>query len=49
MGLAGTEVDKLVEGKGMNYIDKERAKKQAQQQAENMYDGRYSDMNEYDP
>jgi len=34
--VAGAEVDKLVETKGLDYIDREKAKSQAQQQAEQM-------------
>lgn len=33
-GLAAAEVDKLAESKGLNWLDREKAKHQAQQQAE---------------
>lgn len=32
------QVDKLVETKGMDYMDREKAKRHARQQAEQMYD-----------
>ncbi|KAK9814289.1 hypothetical protein WJX72_003476 [[Myrmecia] bisecta] len=38
---AGAEVDKLVETKGLDYIDREKAKRHAEQQAFAMYDQRY--------
>lgn len=49
MGFAGAEVDKLVETKGMDYIDRERARGQAQRQVEHLYDNQYGDMDQYDP
>lgn len=39
--IAGAEVDKLVETKGMNWVDARRAKEHAQQQAVAMYDSKY--------
>lgn len=32
------QVDKLAETKGMDYLDREKAKRHAKQQAENLYD-----------
>ncbi|KAK9454282.1 hypothetical protein V1511DRAFT_512232 [Dipodascopsis uninucleata] len=43
-GIAGAEVDKLVETKGLNFIDTERAKHHARQQVEQMYDEHYGQM-----
>ncbi|ORX61851.1 hypothetical protein DM01DRAFT_1331321 [Hesseltinella vesiculosa] len=36
-GLAGASVDGLIESKGMNWIDKEKAKHHAKQEAEKLY------------
>ena len=36
------QVDKLVETKGLDYMDREKAKRHARQQAEQMYDQQYS-------
>lgn len=52
VGLAGAEVDKLAETKGMDYIDRERAKYHAQENVQNMYDSHYVDYHgadQYDP
>lgn len=35
------QVDKLIETKGMDYMDREKAKRHARQQAEQMYDQQY--------
>ena len=56
-GFAGAEVDKLAETKGMDEVDKMRAKHQAKENVENMYDEHYInnqgadryDPNQYDP
>lgn len=40
-GFAAAEVDKLCETKGLDFIDREKAKRQAKQNAENMYSERY--------
>ncbi|GAQ82669.1 hypothetical protein KFL_001190120 [Klebsormidium nitens] len=40
-GLAGAEVDKLFETKGLDYIDRERAKHRAKEQARQLYDQHY--------
>ena len=37
-GLAGAEVDKLCETKGLDYVDREKAKHQAKKNAEALYD-----------
>ncbi|KEZ45558.1 hypothetical protein SAPIO_CDS1893 [Scedosporium apiospermum] len=49
MGVAGAEVDKVMETKGMDYLDRESVKRDAQRQAEQMYDDQYGDMDEFDP
>ncbi|KXL47632.1 hypothetical protein M433DRAFT_63930, partial [Acidomyces richmondensis BFW] len=48
-GFAGGEVDKLCETKGADYIDRERAKRQARERAEQMYDQHYGGYDQYDP
>ncbi|KAK1637625.1 hypothetical protein BDP81DRAFT_211800 [Colletotrichum phormii] len=48
-GIAGAEVDKLFETKGLDYIDREKAKRHAEKQAEHLYQEQYGDMNEYNP
>ena len=48
-GIAGGEVDKLFETKGLDYIDRERAKRQAEEHARNMYDQHYGGEDQYDP
>lgn len=35
------QVDKLVETKGLNYVDREKAKRHAKQQAEQIYEQQY--------
>ncbi|DBA98932.1 hypothetical protein WJX77_000924 [Trebouxia sp. C0004] len=40
-GIAGAEVDKLVETKGLDYVDREKAKRHAKQQAEQIYEQQY--------
>jgi len=40
--LAGAEVDKLVETRGLDFVDKERAKRQAQDHAVQAYDEQYA-------
>lgn len=49
VGIAAAEVDKLAETKGMDFMDKERAKHHAKKQAEHLYDEQYGDLDEYDP
>ncbi|ORY80429.1 hypothetical protein BCR37DRAFT_404896 [Protomyces lactucae-debilis] len=48
-GIAGGEVDKLFETKGLDYIDREEAKRQAQNNAVNMYEQHYGGEQQYDP
>ncbi|KAI1376649.1 hypothetical protein F4677DRAFT_445442 [Hypoxylon crocopeplum] len=48
-GIAGAEVDKLFETKGLDFVDREKAKRHAKQQAEQMYDNQYGDQDQYDP
>jgi hypothetical protein len=45
----GFEVDKLVETKGLDFIDRERAKHHAKKQAEELYDQHYGGQDQYDP
>ncbi|KAJ9479747.1 hypothetical protein PHBOTO_003245 [Pseudozyma hubeiensis] len=40
-GIAGGEVDKLFETKGLDFLDREEAKRHARQQAEQLYDQQY--------
>jgi hypothetical protein len=46
---AGFEVDKLVETKGLDFVDREKAKHHAKKQAEELYDRQYGDLDQYDP
>jgi hypothetical protein len=48
-GFAGAEVDKLFETKGLDFLDKEQAKRHAKQQADHLYDSQYSGQDQYDP
>lgn len=48
-GIAGAEVDKLIETKGLDFVDREKAKRHAKQQAEELYDNQYGDQDQYDP
>lgn len=47
--FAGAEADKLIETKGLDYVDAEKAKHHAKQNAEQLYDSHYGDMDEYNP
>jgi hypothetical protein len=47
-GIVGGEVDKLFETKGLDYIDREKAKHQARRNAEELYDSHYKGE-QYDP
>ena len=47
--LAAGEADKLVETKGLDAVDREKAKRQASEQAKAMYDEQYGGMDQYDP
>lgn len=48
-GFVGGEVDKLIETKGADFIDREEAKRQAKKNAEEMYDSHYGGQDQYDP
>ncbi|KAG9244936.1 hypothetical protein BJ878DRAFT_503806 [Calycina marina] len=51
-GIAGAEIDKLAETKGMDFVDREKAKQHAKQQTEHMYDEHYvrgENADEYNP
>ena len=49
-GFAGAEVDKLAETKGMDWVDREKAKHHARENVENMYDQQYASQgDQYDP
>ncbi|KAK4991273.1 hypothetical protein LTR66_006586 [Elasticomyces elasticus] len=48
-GIAGAEVDKLAETKGMDEYEKHQAKEHAKRSAENMYDQHYGQYDEYNP
>lgn len=48
-GIAGAEVDKLFETKGLTALDREEAKRHASRRAEEMYDAQYGGHGEYDP
>lgn len=49
VGLAGAEVDKLAETKGADWVDREKAKRHAKENVENMYDQQYGGNDQYDP
>ncbi|KAK9835835.1 hypothetical protein WJX74_009046 [Apatococcus lobatus] len=40
-GIAAAEVDKLAETKGLDYLDREKSKRHAREQAERMVDSKY--------
>ncbi|EJP64445.1 hypothetical protein ACQRIT_001328 [Beauveria bassiana] len=48
-GFAGAEVDKLMESKGADWIDRERAQHEAKKRTEQMYDQHYGGRDEYNP
>lgn len=48
-GIAGGEVDKLFETKGLDFLDREKAKHQAKKQAEHLYDEQYGNQDQFDP
>jgi hypothetical protein len=48
-GFAGGEVDRLAETKGEDFFDREKAKHQAKQNAEQLYDQHYGQYDEYNP
>jgi len=49
VGIAGAEVDKLAETKGMDWVDREKAKHHAKENVQNMYDQHYGNKDQYDP
>jgi hypothetical protein len=49
-GLAGAEVDKLFETKGLDELDREKAKHKAKKQAQELYEQQYeNNYDQYDP
>ena len=51
-GIAGAEIDKLAETKGLDFLDREKAKRHAREQTESMYDEHYVQnqrADQYDP
>lgn len=48
-GIAGGEVDKLFETKGLDYLDRDQARDQAVQQAQNNYDQHYGNQEQWHP
>lgn len=48
-GIAGAEVDKLFETKGLDAIDREKAKHHAKQNAEHLYEQQYGQYDQYNP
>lgn len=48
-GIAGAEVDKLFETKGLDYLDKEKAQHHAKKQAEHLYEQQYGNYDQYNP
>jgi len=49
VGLAGAEVDRFAETTGADWVDKERAKREAREHAEGMYNEHYGGQDQYDP
>jgi hypothetical protein len=47
--IAGAEVDKLAETKGLGFLDREKAKHHAKENAKKLYDEQYGGMDQYDP
>lgn len=48
-GIAGGEVDKLFETKGLDFLDREKAKRQAQDRVQNAYDNHYGNSDQWSP
>ncbi|EEQ38573.1 putative 3-hydroxy-3-methylglutaryl-coenzyme A reductase [Clavispora lusitaniae] len=48
-GFVGGEVDKMFETKGLDYMDKEKAKRQAEQMAFDGYDQHYGNEDQWHP
>ncbi|QIX01482.1 hypothetical protein AMS68_006999 [Peltaster fructicola] len=47
--FAGAEVDRLAETKGADFIDRERAKRDAEKRTRELYDDHYGSADNYDP
>lgn len=47
--FAGAEVDRLAETKGADFIDRERAKRDAENRGRDLYDQHYGQYDQYDP
>ena len=48
-GIAGGEVDKLFETKGLDFLDRETAKRQAVDRVQNSYDQHYGGSDQWSP
>ncbi|RMZ77897.1 hypothetical protein DV738_g4169, partial [Chaetothyriales sp. CBS 135597] len=48
-GIVGATVDRLVETKGLDKLDEEKARRHAHHTAEKIYDNHYGDHHEFDP
>lgn len=48
-GLIDVEMDRLVEGKGADFVDRKKAEEHANKTAEEMYDQHYGDKEEWHP
>ncbi|KAF2483690.1 hypothetical protein BDY17DRAFT_310649 [Neohortaea acidophila] len=48
-GFAGAEVDRLAETKGADFVDREEARRQARDNAHQLYDQQYGQDQYYDP
>ncbi|KAK3698628.1 hypothetical protein LTR37_016856 [Vermiconidia calcicola] len=48
-GFAGAEVDRLAETKGADYVDREKAKREAKKRSGQLYDQHYGDQENYSP
>lgn len=48
-GIVGGEVDKLFETKGLDFLDRERCKREAEQQAMQNYDQHYGQYDQWHP
>ncbi|KAK0615922.1 hypothetical protein B0T17DRAFT_496994 [Bombardia bombarda] len=46
-GLAAAETDKLFETKGLDFVDREQARRHASRQAEQLYDQQYGGQDNY--
>lgn len=48
-GIAGGEIDKLFETKGLDYLDRDESKRQAQQYVEQAYEQHYGGQDQWHP